>query len=402
MWADMNTIGSRRRRLLHRFGLYLGLSVFGVIMLFPFAVVAFGSLKDVSDVTRFPPRLLPYSQEAVEIEGEVLPLYRIEGEERVLVERVQVGIFAPPDDLSQQVQVPTRDAERRGGFTNPETAVVDGEEYDLYDVMVEGEVRELVQLGTTTAGRFALPGDPDDTIWANVRTAGTVDSLSAQPANYRQVLELQRLDRSLTNTMLVTLLVVGGTVLTSILGGYAFARISFPGRDAIFLVYIGSIMVPFVILIIPLYQLMVALGWINSLAALVFPFVFNAYGTFLIRQFFVSIPKDLEEAAVIDGASRWTILWRIFVPLSMPAIATLATFMFLYAWNSFIWPFIVIGGGNVDNHVLTVSLQQLGGRAADAPNLIMAGVVIAIAVPVTVFVLAQRYFVENVATSGIK
>jgi alpha-1,4-digalacturonate transport system permease protein len=191
-------------------------------------------------------------------------------------------------------------------------------------------------------------------------------------------------------------------VLTSILGGYAFARIQFPGRDAIFLVYIGSIMVPFVILIIPLYQLMVALSWINSLAALVFPFIFNAYGTFLMRQFFVSIPKDLEEAAVIDGASRWTILWRIFVPLSMPAIATLATFMFLYAWNSFIWPFIVIGGGNVDNHVLTVSLQQLGGRAANFPHLIMAGVVIAIAVPVTVFVLAQRYFVENVATSGIK
>jgi hypothetical protein len=123
---------------------------------------------------------------------------------------------------------------------------------------------------------------------------------------------------------------------------------------------------------------------------------------------FVELPEvgrhigAAEEAAVIDGASRWTILWRIFVPLSMPAIATLSTFMFLYAWNSFIWPFIVIGAGNQDNHVLTVSLQQLGGRAAETPNLVLAGVMIAIAVPVTVFVLAQRYFVENVATSGIK
>lgn len=214
--------------------------------------------------------------------------------------------------------------------------------------------------------------------------------------------QLQSLDRSLTNTVPVTLLVVGGTVLSSILGGYAFARIKFPGRDAMFLVYIGSIMVPFVILIIPLYQLMVALGRVNSLASLVFPFFFNAYGTFLIRQFFVSIPKDLEEAAVIDGASRWTTLWRIFVPLSMPAIATLSTFMFLCAWNSFIWPFIVISAGNTDNHVLTVSLQQLGGRASDTPNLILAGAMIAIAVPVTVLVLAQRYFVENVASSGIK
>jgi alpha-1,4-digalacturonate transport system permease protein len=397
-----NVIGSRRRHRLNRVGLYLGLSAFGVLMLFPFAVVAFGSLKDVSDVTRYPPRLLPYAQNTTELDGEERPLYRIDGVERVLVERVQVGIFAAPDDLDDRVQVPTSDAERRGGFLDTETVEVDGEEYELYDVEVDGTTRELIQLGTTTAGRFALPDDPSDTTWANVRTAQTVDTVTAEPQNYRDVLALQRLDRSLTNTLLVTLLVVGGTVLTSILGGYAFARISFPGRDAIFLVYIGSIMVPFVILIIPLYQLMVALRWIDSLAALVFPFVFNAYGTFLIRQFFVSIPKDLEEAAVIDGASRWTVLWRIFVPLSMPAIATLATFMFLYAWNSFIWPFIVIGGGNLDNHVLTVSLQQLGGRAANQPNLVMAGVMIAISVPVTVFVLAQRYFVENVATSGIK
>jgi ABC-type glycerol-3-phosphate transport system permease component len=395
--------GSKRRAVTNRVGLYLGLSAFGLLMLFPFAVVAFGSLKTVSDVNRYPPRLLPATQDVAEVDGEELPLYLIEDQERVLVERVDIGIFAPPDDLEATVQAPTRDAERRGGFLDTETVEVEGEEYELYDVTIGGELVEgLVQLGTTTAGIFALPDDPDDTVTANVRTAETVDSLAFQTENYREVTELQGLDRSLTNTLLVTILVVGGTVLTSILGGYAFARIQFPGRDAIFLVYIGSIMVPFVILIIPLYQLMVALSWINSLAALVFPFIFNAYGTFLMRQFFVSIPKDLEEAAVIDGASRWTILWRIFVPLSMPAIATLATFMFLYAWNSFIWPFIVIGGGNVDNHVLTVSLQQLGGRAANFPHLIMAGVMIAIAVPVTVFVLAQRYFVENVATSGIK
>jgi ABC-type glycerol-3-phosphate transport system permease component len=396
-------IGSKRRHRLNRVGLYLGLGAFGLLMLFPFAVVAFGSFKSVGDVTRFPPRLMPFEQNTADVDGEQLPLYLIDGQERVLVQTIQVGIYASPDDPEATFRAPTSDAERRGGFIDTESVVVDGQEYDLYDVTIDGEVREeVIELGTTTEGVFALPDDPSDTARANVRTAQTVDSLAFRTENYREVTELQSLDRSLTNTLLVTMLVVGGTVLTSILGGYAFARIEFPGRDAIFLVYIGSIMVPFVILIIPLYQLMVALGWINSLASLVFPFVFNAYGTFLIRQFFVSIPKDLEEAAVIDGASRWTILWRIFVPLSMPAIATLATFMFLYAWNSFIWPFIVIGGGNLDNHVLTVSLQQLGGRAANQPNLVMAGVMIAIAVPVTVFVLAQRYFVENVATSGIK
>ncbi len=394
--------GTKRRKVLQRIGLYLALGGFGLIMLFPFAVVAFGSLKETSDIFRFPPRLLPYSQETAEIDGEEMPLYIVEGEQRVLVETVAVGLFAPPDDLDAIVTVATDDVERRGGFLDTETVEVDGEELPLFDVPVDGETVPMVQRGSTTQGRFAAVDDPSNLVSANVRTAERADSLAIQPENYRRVTELQNLDRSLTNTVLVTLLVVGGTVLTSILGGYAFARIEFPGRDAMFLVYIGSIMVPFVILIIPLYQLMVALGWVNSLASLVFPFVFNAYGTFLIRQFFISIPKDLEEAAIVDGASRWKILWRIFVPLSMPAIATLSTFMFLYAWNSFIWPFIVIGAGNQDNHVLTVSLQQLGGRAAETPNLVLAGVMIAIAVPVTVFVLAQRYFVENVATSGIK
>ncbi len=394
--------GTKRRKVLERIGLYLALGGFGLIMLFPFAVVAFGSLKESGDIFRFPPRLLPYSQESVNLDGEDRPLFLVEGSERVLVETISVGIYAPPDELEQTVTVPSADVERRGGFLDGETVVIDGEEEPLYDVPVDGEVVGMVQLGSTTQGRFASPDDPDDIVGANVRTAQQVDSLAAQTENYARVTELQNLDRSLTNTVLVTLLVVGGTVLTSILGGYAFARIDFPGRDAMFLVYIGSIMVPFVILIIPLYQLMVALGWINSLASLVFPFVFNAYGTFLMRQFFISIPKDLEEAAVLDGAGRWRILWRIFVPLSMPAIATLSTFMFLYAWNSFIWPFIVISAGNTDNHVLTVSLQQLGGRAAESPNLVLAGVMIAISVPVTVFVLAQRYFVENVATSGIK
>jgi hypothetical protein len=136
-------IGDKRKHRLNRVGLYLGLSAFGVLMLFPFAVVAFGSLKEVSDVTRFPPRLLPYAQQTAEVDGEDRPLYRIEGEERVLVERLDVGVFAPPDDLEATVRVPTRDAERRGGFLDTETVEVDGQEYELYDVEVDGETREL-------------------------------------------------------------------------------------------------------------------------------------------------------------------------------------------------------------------------------------------------------------------
>ncbi len=250
---------------------------------------------------------------------------------------------------------------------------------------------------------FVDPSNPTggDT-FAPKENASPVETVQFETQNYSEVLALSRLDRSLTNTVLITILVVVGQVLTSILGGYAFARVKFAGRDKLFLFYLGSIMIPFVVLLIPLYRLMVTIGWVNDLVSLVIPFVFTAYGTFLMRQFFVSIPKELEEAAVIDGASRWRVLWQIFVPLSVPAIATLTTFSFLYAWNSFIWPLIILDSGNLDNNVLSVALSTLGGRAADNANLVLAGVMIAMLPPITVFLLAQRTFVENVASSGLK
>lgn len=395
-------VGSQRRHRSHRIGVYALLITLGVVMLFPFVFVVGSSLKSRTDIFTYPPRVIPREQQAVNVGGADVPAYLVDGVERGLVDEVRLGTYAPVDDLDATVDVLASEVQDSEGPDGQRTTVIDGEEEELYLVPVNGDIVEMVQISRTTQGIFALPADPSDTVLATVRTAEPVRRIDPRPENFTEVLEVQTLDRSLTNTALVTILVVVGTVVTSILGGYAFARIDFPGRDAMFLLYLGSIMVPFVILIIPLYQLMVALGWVDSLAALVFPFFFNAYGTFLIRQFFVTVPYELEEAAIVDGASRWTILWRIYVPLAYPAIATLSTFMFLHAWNSFVWPFVVINAGNTENHVLTLSLQVLGGRAADTPNLIYAGVVIAIAVPVTVFVLAQRYFVENVATSGLK
>lgn len=382
-------------------GIYLLLGVVGLVMVFPFLYVVAGSLKTRADMFSYPPTLLPTTDITAEVEGEDRPVFLVEGMEMVLLGDEFVGVYAPPDDLSATVEAPESEVGRVGGFVDQETVQVDGEDLPLYEVPVDGAATEVVQVDRRQAGRF-VPVDGGDEVVVALGEAAAVTEVEAQTGNFGEVLQLQNLDRSLTNTILVTVLVVGGTVLTSIMGGFAFARLRFPGRDAMFLVYIGSIMIPFVILIVPLYQVMNALGWVDSLAALVFPFVVNAYGTFLMRQFFVSIPGELEEAARVDGASTSRILWRIFVPLSTPAIATLSTFMFLYSWNSFVWPFIIINAGNRENHVLTLSLQQLGGRAADTPNLVLAAVVMAVAVPVTVFVLAQRYFVENVATSGLK
>ncbi len=395
-------VGTQRSTVARRVGVYAMLTGLAAVMLFPFLFVVGSSLKSRTDIFTYPPRVIPRDQQAVAIGGDDFPAYEIDGAVRGLVDEVRLGTYAPVADPTATIELPRSEVVDAEGPDGQRTAVVAGEEEDLYLVPTPSGAVEMFEVSRTVKGVFALPSSPGDTVLETIRTATPVEKIAPHPENFTEVLEVQTLDRSLTNTALVTILVVIGTVITSILGGYAFARISFPGRDAMFLMYLGSIMVPFVILIIPLYQLMVSLGWVDSLAALVFPFFFNAYGTFLIRQFFVTVPYELEEAAVVDGASRWTILWKIYVPLAYPAIATLSTFMFLHAWNSFVWPFVVINAGNTENHVLTLSLQVLGGRAADTPNLIYAGVAIAIAVPVTVFVLAQRYFVENVATSGLK
>lgn len=122
----------------------------------------------------------------------------------------------------------------------------------------------------------------------------------------------------------------------------------------------------------------------------------------MMRQFFITVPREIEEAALMDGASRLQILWRIFLPAAAPALATQATFTFLYAWNSFFWPLVVINTGNYNNHVLTLSLNMLRGRAADSPNLVLAGAAISILPPMILFILGQRFFIESAMSSGVK
>jgi multiple sugar transport system permease protein len=283
-----------------------------------------------------------------------------------------------------------------------QTITIDGKAQELWDVEVNGQVVQMIQTGLTAYGRFVDPNDPSVEVLANVRLSEPVTRVTARPQNYTEVLQLNGLGRSLTNTMLVTICVVLGQLVTSVSGGYAFARLRFPGRDVVFVLYLGTMMIPFVVLIMPLYQLMVQIGWSDRLVALILPWIFTAYGTFLMRQFFLTIPREIEEAALLDGASRLEILWRLFIPAAVPALATLATFTFLYAWNSFFWPLVIINTGNTDNHVLTLSLNVLRGRAADSPNLVLAGAAISVIPPMLIFILAQRFFIESATSSGVK
>lgn len=220
-----------------------------------------------------------------------------------------------------------------------------------------------------------------------------------QLGNYVEVLAIVPLGTQLLNTVIVTAGVVAGWVATSVLAGYAFARLQFPGRDLLFMAYLGTLMVPFAVLIVPMYRIMLVFGWVDKLTALIVPWIFTAYGTFLLRQFFLSIPRDLEEAAMIDGASRWGILLRIAVPLARPAMATLATFGFLYAWNSFLWPLIIIS--NPSNKVVSQGLVDLQALYAARVDLVMAGSTLAVVPTLLAFLLAQRYFIAGIATTGL-
>jgi multiple sugar transport system permease protein len=218
--------------------------------------------------------------------------------------------------------------------------------------------------------------------------------------NYATVLSTVNMGRYMVNTTIVAVGVAVGQILTSTLGGYAFARMKFPGRDLFFRIYLGTIMIPFIVLMVPTYKMMMVFGWINKLVSLIVPWIFTAYGTFLMRQFFLSLPKELEEAAIIDGASRLTILRKIFVPLAYPAIATQFTISFLYAWNSFLWPLVAITGKS--NYVVTLGLADIQGGYHANPPIVMAGAMMAILPTVLVFLMAQRYFIESVSTTGIR
>ena len=218
--------------------------------------------------------------------------------------------------------------------------------------------------------------------------------------NYVTVFTGVNMSRYLFNTAFVTICVTVGQIATSLLGGYAFARIHFPGRDWIFRIYLGTIMIPFTVILIPIYKLMLLFNWVDTFQALIIPWLFTAYGTFLMRQFFLGLPTELEEAATLDGASRLRILWSIFVPLSGPAIATQFTISFLYAWNSFIWPLIVMQSKT--KYVVTQGLADIQGAYNATPPIVLAAATLAILPTVAVFLLAQRYFVEGVATTGMK
>jgi len=220
------------------------------------------------------------------------------------------------------------------------------------------------------------------------------------PENYRIVLDTFPVGRFLLNSVIVA---VASTLLqlgTSAMAAYAFARLRFWGRDALFVVYLTTLMIPFQVTIVPLFVEMRFLGFVNTYPGLILPTIASAFGTFLLRQAFLSLPHELEEAAFIDGASHWTVFRRIVIPLSIPALATFGIFAFMASWNSFLWPLVVVS--SQDLMTLPVGLANLHGRYTTAWNLVMAGATISVIPILAVYIAAQKQVIRSVALSGIK
>jgi multiple sugar transport system permease protein len=221
-----------------------------------------------------------------------------------------------------------------------------------------------------------------------------------QWSNYKDAFTYAPFGRYFLNSAFVA---VAGTlvvVTASSLSAYAFARLKFRGREGLFVLFLGTLMVPQEVLIVPMYWLMQSLGWVDSYWALILPWAFTAFGTFLLRQFFLTVPNELEEAARVDGCGPFASFFRIMLPLARPALAVLTVFTFIGFWGSFLWPLIIVNSVDTKGTV-PLGLAQFSGQAGTQWNLMMAASVLAMLPTVLLVILLQKHLVRGLLVTGL-
>ena len=220
--------------------------------------------------------------------------------------------------------------------------------------------------------------------------------------NYTELLDTIPLGRQYLNSFIVTSLTVIGVLFTSSLAGFAFAKYQFLGRELFFYAILATMMIPFFVTLIPVFFIVRQLGWIDTYQGLVIPGLTSAYGIFLMRQFIITIPDELIDAARIDGASEPVIYYRIILPLIRPALATQGTFNFIGSWNSFLWPLLIVNSREL--MTVPLGLNSLRTFASEARNLdlLMAGTTLSVLPTLILFIYLQRYFIQGIALTGLK
>src|SRR5215213_476883 len=219
-------------------------------------------------------------------------------------------------------------------------------------------------------------------------------------SNYPESLTALPFGRFFLNSAALAFWTVLGQVATGATAGYAFARYRFAGRGPLFLLYLGTLMVPTIVLLIPRFLLVDALGGVDTLAGLVSTELVAVWGVFLMRQFFLTLPRETEDAARVDGAGEWTVFWRVAIPLARPALATLALFAFVDAWKNFLWPLIVTR--SLEHRVLEVGIASYHGLFYANWPYQMAAAVTALVPVLVVFALAQRHFTRGIQLTGLR
>jgi multiple sugar transport system permease protein len=225
-----------------------------------------------------------------------------------------------------------------------------------------------------------------------------------QWSNYPDVIQALNFWQETLNSLIVTLGVTLGQIILAALAGYAFARLPFFGRDVLFLIILATLIIPFEILFVPLYLMLAGWGgWLNTFAALIVPSLASPFAIFVFRQFFITVPKELDEAAKMDGAGYYRIFWTVMLPLSGPAVATVFILTFLSEWSNLLKPLVFTSSPGLYTlqQGLTINLSR-GANLVPNVATLMAGVVLASLVPVIMFLLGQKYFVRSVASTGLK
>jgi multiple sugar transport system permease protein len=263
----------------------------------------------------------------------------------------------------------------------------------IYPVLVIGAVLTLVPFGLGLLTSFTS---------ARQFNTGSPLSLPAPPtlANYTGLAEAG-FAHAIVVTALMTVVILLGQLVFSVLAAYAFARLEFPGRDALFWVYVATLMVPATVTVVPLYLMMAEAGLRNTFWALVLPFMFGSpYAIFLLREYFRTIPADLIRAARVDGASTLDVIVHVVLPASRPILVTLGLITVVSQWNNFMWPLVITSGG--DWRVLTVATAGLQSQYDGQWTLVMAATTVAIVPLIVVFVALGRHIVSSIVVTGIK
>lgn len=324
---------------------YLGLGL--LLMFTPVVWLVLSSFKTSAGLQEFPPTFLPLGQIQVEVEGYnmPLPLFKVkfeDGSERQLAQIRRIGIIAQmvdPKDPAQTFKVPISARER---------------------------VREF---------RIA---------WEN----------------YSNPLERFNFLNYLNNSVIVTVTATLVTLLINSMAAYGLAIYEFRGRNAIMLFVIGTLMIPVTVVLVPTYLVVTELGMVNSLWGVILPGAATPTGVFLLRQYMLTIPRDLIEAARMDRASEWSIYWRVVLPLSLPAIAVLAIFSIMWRWNDFLWPLIVLSRNEV--YTLQVGLNAFQGELDVQWHYVLAMTVVTLIPVALVFAFLQRFITTGIASTGMK